>query len=349
MKKKRKEKIETKSHTQTKATLDDQKQHSEVNTTSTEATAPAPATSVNKPITGCDSAGSGHIQHGEVARCSCTKVPSFTKKRVASTEETAHSGHFKSGLRADVAKASSPRSAVNEYAIEDDPSDSPSASLVLSAPVYKEVNGQLEQQFSAEPVSERPTPDAPKPSSSPCSLIKTLVNLFAGRRKSDSKPDTNSRHARSSSVAVPMVTITDRADIKKAPRVQSECAPTPPLTPLSPPSPRRLTHRQVIPPVTRREGDAPSRRSGFRNLPPAPMHRTMGTGVMCEDTFKPTNVQRGFHVPSPAQASAAIEQRRNNSASTLLDRDGDVWACWHAKYATQESHPFSKPAAVGAV
>lgn len=269
------------------------------------------------------------------------RVPSFTKKRVASTEETAHSGNFKSEIRTKASSKAHDRPASDETAIFDDLYDSPDESLIIQAPIYRAVNGELEIQRPTKSVTEDPIADTPETSTSSSSFMKTLVTLFAGRRQSPPKPDKGKHHSRSQSVPTP-VKNTDHDDVEPPRRAQSEYTPTPPL---APPTPPRLTHAQVIPEVMRRVPNDPSRTLRFREIPSAPLHRTTGGAVVFEDVFTPNEVQRGFNAPSAAQAPAELEQRRNKSW-TMLDRNQDVWGRWHTKYEKREDHPFNYPAGV---
>jgi len=269
------------------------------------------------------------------------KVPSFTKKRVASTDETAHSGHFKSDIRAKASSKVHDHPASDESAIFDDLYDSPDESLIIQAPIYRVVNGGLEIQRPAKSVTKDPIPNAPETSTYSSSFMKTLVTLFAGRRQSPPKRDKGKHHSRSQSVPTP-IKKTDDDNVEPPRRAQSEYTPTPPL---APPTPPRLTHAQVIPEVMRPVAYDPSRFWNYREIPSAPLHKTTGGAVVYEDVFTPDEVQRGFHAPNAAQAPAGLEQRRNKSW-TMLDRDEDVWGRWHAKYEKREDHPFNYPAGV---
>ncbi|KAH4071071.1 hypothetical protein HBI49_023470 [Parastagonospora nodorum] len=317
MKKKRNHKAQVKVQKQTKVALADQKQVSSDNTAIIELpTRPA------CPI----------------------KVPSFAKKRVTSTEEIAHSGNFKSKIRAKASSNPHGRPASDDSAIFDDLYDSPPESLIIQAPIYREVDGRLEIQRPNKSVTEEPKTDTSETSASPSSFIKTLVTLFAGRRQSPPKSDNGKHHFRSQSVPTPVKNI-DHDNVENPRRAQSEYTPTPPL---APPTPPRLTHAQVIPAIMRRVANEPSHVRRPREIFTAPLHKTTGGAVVFEDVFTPTEVQRGFHVPSATQTPEELEQCRTKSSSTLLDRNEDVWGRWHAKYEKRETHPFNRPAAVPA-
>ncbi|EAT89081.1 hypothetical protein SNOG_03876 [Parastagonospora nodorum SN15] len=275
-----------------------------------------------------------------------SKVP-FIRPRSAShfTEEIAHSGNF---------KEQNPRkgqqqthTAVQPQTIPpsfDDLYDSPPESLIIQAPIYREVDGRLEIQRPNKSMTEEPKTDTSETSASPSSFIKTLVTLFAGRRQSPPKSDNGKHHFRSQSVPTPVKNI-DHDNVENPRRAQSEYTPTPPL---APPTPPRLTHAQVIPAIMRRVANEPSHVRRPREIFTAPLHKTTGGAVVFEDVFTPTEVQRGFHVPSATQTPEELEQCRTKSSSTLLDRNEDVWGRWHAKYEKRETHPFNHPAAVPA-
>jgi hypothetical protein len=265
----------------------------------------------------------------------------FSKKHVASTNEIAHNDHFQSELRATVASAGSPSTAC-ESGFEDSSSDSPFSSLVLTAPVYREVNGRLEEQSPAASANEQSRAHSPKDEPSFNWLTEALVNLFAGRRRSKSMSSTDKRHASSTSTTVPNTATTDQAEPSAHLYAQNTCARTPPPA-VSPPI---LTHRQVIPTVTRPQRKDPSRAPVYKNEPCAPENKYTGYGVTAEDIFTPVTIQRGFNAPSSTPAPDDLLNRRNQSTSNLLDREGDVWARWHTKYPTPESHPFIRSPSV---
>jgi hypothetical protein len=281
-------------------------------------------------------------------RTTSTKAPMpligmsiFSKKHVASTDEIAHNGRLQSELRATVTSAGSPWTAC-ESGSEDSSSDSPSASLVLTAPVYREVNGRLEEQSPAGSGNEQSRAQSPKDEPSFNWLTQVLVNLFAGRRRSKSIPSTNKRHGSSTSQIVLNAATTDQAEPSAHLYAQNKCARTPP----SAVSPPKLTHRQVIPTVTRPQRNDPSRAPVYKNEPCAPETRYTGYGVTAEDVFTPVTVQQGFKAPTSTPAPDALPNSRNQSTSNLLDREGDAWARWHIKYPTPESHPFVRSPSV---
>jgi hypothetical protein len=268
-------------------------------------------------------------------------ISNLSKKHVASKNEIAHNGHFQSELPTTVASAGSPPTAC-ESGFEDSSSDSPPTSLVLTVPVYSEVNGRFEEQSPAASVHEQSRAHSPKDEPSFNWLTEALVNLFAGRRRSKSISSTNKRHASSTSKTVPNTATRDHVEPSAHLYAQNECARTPPPATLLP----KLTHRQVIPTVTRPQRKDPLRAPVYKDEPCAPENRYTGYGVTAEDTFTPITVQRGFNAPSSTPAPDALPNRRNQSTSSLLDREGDVWARWHTKYPTPESHPFIRSPSV---
>jgi hypothetical protein len=263
------------------------------------------------------------------------EVPIFSKQHVVSTDEIAHSGYLQSEPRAAVASAGSPSTACAS-GTEEDSSDSPSASLILTAPVYREVDRRLEEQSPAASVTEQPQVHTPKDDSSFNWLTQVLVKLFAGRRRSKSMSSTNARHASYASTNISNTATTDQEEPNAHLYAEDGCAPTSASTVPSP----KLTHRQVIPTVTRPQRKDPSHAPIYKDEPCAPENRYTGYGVTAEDKFTPVTVQRGFNAPSSISALGALPNRRTQSASNLLDREGDVWARWHTKYPTPESHPF---------
>ncbi|KAG9196492.1 hypothetical protein G6011_01613 [Alternaria panax] len=71
----------------------------------------------------------------------------------------------------------------------------------------------------------------------------------------------------------------------------------------------------------------------------APYHHFIGRAVMKGDVDNARAVQRGFRVNSYL---TPLAQRRTNSDSSLLDRDGDVWAAWNELNITADAMPFTK-------
>lgn len=340
MKKKRKDEAKINAHKQTQLNTAAQKCCPDGITTSTNA--PVRLRQARKVATAGYETDSDSVLYEEDSGDVSKEVPSFSKQRVASMEEITHGGHFQSEIQAAVASVGSPSTACAP-AIEEDPSDSPSASLVLTAPVYREVNGRLEPQSSPAPVTEQPPPKTLKNNSSSNWLTQLLVKLFAGRRRSVFKSHISKRNASSTHSYVPSIATIDQQERNVHPyAAQIQCAPTPPPV-FSPP---KLTHRQVIPTVTRPEQKDPLRMPIYQDEPCAPENRYTGYGVTAEDKFTPVTVQRGFNAPCLPPVPDALASRRNQSASSLLDREGDVWARWHTKYPTPESHPFIRSSSV---
>jgi hypothetical protein len=215
-------------------------------------------------------------------------------------------------------------------------------SSLQQAPVEEAVVNQRQSQCHEEPDTEQASlpPVARKRSSSSTStsssLLQGLVNLFTGRiivnlfagRKRSSKFNNREPLKESRSDSSDTTSTNSHDGISWSPPSQPAHTPTPA-------SPPKLTHRQVIPPIHRPTAQDPSRRPGYKRVPPAPEHRFTGYGVMAEDVFTPATIQRGFDVPT----SPPLGHRRNRSAGNLLDRDGDVWARW---YDSKESGVFAR-------
>ncbi|KAF1845807.1 uncharacterized protein K460DRAFT_430723 [Cucurbitaria berberidis CBS 394.84] len=256
-------------------------------------------------------------------------VPPFSKQRIPSTDEIACSSPFKSELRAAI--TGSYVSAVEDNAtspphppIEQDATDSPTDSLVMQAPLFE----PTEQELQSESQVQAPQPIARERSSPSPSILQKIFNLFTGRKKAPeaqeykkhSKPNPTFRCTAQEPVLEP--------DERKT-------------TPEESRPPPRLTHAQTIPPVRVPGIEHLSHRPGYTEVLPAPEHRYTGFAAVAQDTFKPTVVQRGFEVGhgSPPQP---LQNRRNNSAGNLLDRNGDTWSNWHSKNPSPEKSPFAR-------
>jgi hypothetical protein len=284
-----------------------------------------------------DRPDTGATEHEDAPK---VDMPLFSKKRVESLEEIAHSGHLQSRLHAENKKMVNSHTA-NESADEIDYPDSPPASLLMEASAYMKRNAGIQQQCQREPETERFRPKAARKNSSsqPSSsspLFKSIANLFGGRKRSNKKKEALKR---SNSDLYECPTTHPHEGISWA-RAEPEHPPTPPTSPLEP----KLTHTQVIPAVWRPTRYDPWRRYGYKEILGAPAHWSQGTGVRDPDVFTPetvqrgfnvpnaapsTSIQRGFEVPTTTRPAAPRVPRREPSASRLLDRNSDPWARWY--------------------
>jgi hypothetical protein len=259
------------------------------------------------------------------------EVPTFTKKRVASAEEVANSSYMRSSLRAAV-DASHVPSAADESAIQEVESESPWASLLLETPVVDGV---------ATPVSSS-KPSGAQGTKSPAGWLRTIVSLFAGRKK-PARMDKGKQHHRASPSPTTPATERRPPRVETTQQTEPERPATPPTPPPSP-SPPRLTHRETIPSVQPPSAKDPAHRRGYRDEPCAPLNHYMGYSILAKDVFEPEHVVRGFEAPvSPVSSpESSLRYRRNQSDLSLFDRKDDKWMQWHMKHPTRESMPFSR-------
>lgn len=107
-----------------------------------------------------------------------------------------------------------------------------------------------------------------------------------------------------------------------------------------PPLPRLELSRVL--PETRRKKSRVIDRPGYAiKILQAPYHDFIGRAVLEEDADDARAVQCGFKVASNSHI-VPLAQRRNNSDSSLLDRDGDAWADWNKLNITADAMPFAK-------
>jgi hypothetical protein len=202
--------------------------------------------------------------------------------------------------------------------------------------VDRTVAGQLPALFREEPQTEQSRPQAARNSSSSSTsssspLLKSIVNLFAGRKRSN----------KTESVQSPTTYSHEGISWARAERAHP---PTPPPSPFQP----KLTIRQVVPAIWRPTAYDPWRHYGYKIIEGAPENRFQGTGVRHIDIYTPETVQRGFNVPTVAPpvtetiqrgfnvptsptptTTKPLVPRRKPLASRLLDRNGDPWARWY--------------------
>jgi hypothetical protein len=270
---------------------------------------------------------SGATAYEDSSGVAAQDIATFSRSRVLSKEELAHSGQFRSELRAGVATRSS-QSSESDSAIADDWPDSPSESLILQASQSMVDGGELLNEHQAVEMA-RPSPPVTDPKGSSQSLIQKLVTLFAGRKKTIKK-DENATHGKPNPVS-------SRVALHTLPARSRRPDPGPAQPPVVNSSLPRLTHRQVIPHVQRPRPN----RHVYRDILPAPEHIDTGRIVVAKDMFTPVTIQRGFNSPSSTTTPLPMH-RRNHSAGNLLDRDGDAWARWYSKHPTPQSNPFSR-------
>ncbi|KAF2031758.1 hypothetical protein EK21DRAFT_87791 [Setomelanomma holmii] len=256
----------------------------------------------------------------------------FSKSRVPSMVELASMGHLRRELGI-AANALDSDSTDDESAttIAVDWADSPSQSLILQAPVCVVRDGELREVHQPEIASSLCASLARTliPSST---FLQTLVNLFAGRKRVRKKEETTI-HPEAEPVSTDAPSNAEISQLEEPHQPIYEIVePSSPIKCLP-----RLTHRQVIPQIIHPDAD----RRAYKDISAAPAHKHFGRADLAEDIFTPSSIQRGFRTPSRTP-SPPLGHRRNHSTSRLLDRDRDVWACWHSKHSSPESSIFSR-------
>ncbi|KAF1830003.1 hypothetical protein BDW02DRAFT_573437 [Decorospora gaudefroyi] len=218
----------------------------------------------------------------------------------------------------------------------------PSDSLLMLAPLCVP---NLEDQCESLQEQEQPVPVVAAEEEvleQGCTLStwhQKLVNMFAGRKK---VPGPQANKKRNSSTASPKPS---RAEpVSPAVDSNEQHNPEETLPPATPPQPPRLTLRQVLPSDAAISAKHESVRPGYRQIRPAPMNAYTGYAVVTPDTFEPEIVQKGFAAcqKSPEPANNPLAWRRNNSASSLLDRDGNPWAVWNERNPEPNKMPFAR-------
>ncbi|KAF2134017.1 hypothetical protein P153DRAFT_409395 [Dothidotthia symphoricarpi CBS 119687] len=258
------------------------------------------------------------------------ETPLFSRKRVPSVEEICNS--VRSALHAEIVAADEndslssgddTESSGNQSEPDSYTNESPSASLLIQAPLYVPKRDRLE----AVPHTHRRANAAPRShSDSDDSFLQRIVTLFAGRKVS-----TKAASIKKCNIPSPIAQSPAPEQNEQTPYATPEQTRTPPPIP-------RLTHSQAIPAVCSPEVEHLSLYPDYTEILPAPEHPTTGYAVITDDIFIPTVVQRGFKVPK----TSPLEPRRKNSAADLLDRDGDVWAQWSSKSSSPETMPFAR-------
>lgn len=159
-----------------------------------------------------------------------------------------------------------------------------------------------------------------------------LVALFAGRKVSPATRSYQSKTTSSacSSVSDQLVPQPLKANSNLESNHAAPCR-----------QPPQLLLSQVIPRIHAARVDRTFRRTAYRQILPAPVNPFTGYAVVAEDEFTPAIVIHGFDMPrSPSPKSMSRSQ--NNSAASLLDRDGDTWAMWNQRNTTASDMPFAR-------
>ncbi|KAF1942702.1 hypothetical protein EJ02DRAFT_344731 [Clathrospora elynae] len=272
--------------------------------------------------------------------------PVFERERVFSAVEKQLSGAFNSELRATV-RASNVSAVMNSSddcaCVTDDESD-PSDSLLGLAPLYVPYSDE-----HAMALQSQPSPTAGEEHIISSTWVQKLVTLFGGRRKTPSVQTNKNRRD-----AGPTPRQSPKHSPKHSPKPSSNChepvfqsskdsARTAPEQSIPPPRRQlpRLTLPQVIPPIRVTTSEHLSHRLGYFEIRPAPHHQYTGYGFVSQDIFEPAAILRGFVVPRSPQP-VPLAQRRNNSASNLIDRDGDAWAVWSERNPGPGDMPFAR-------
>ncbi|CAN9418329.1 unnamed protein product [Alternaria alternata] len=299
---------------------------------------------------------------------------SFLKKRILTTDDQESDGAFKSGLRTalilcriplvtenpDIAGGDAdeydhePSGASNDgHSAEPKDSCVPSVSVILDAPESvtdenDEPPSSLLMQaplwawpaewFPADSIPAAPATTtvtaAPTPNSGPVVVKSTaapslgpwhqwFVRLFAGRKSN--KPDSPPQSTPEQPISI--ISWTRERSSSKADVV------LPPLP--------RLELPRVIPETRRKKNRIIDRPGYAMDILQAPYHDFIGRAVLEGDADDARAVQCGFKVASNSHI-VPLAQRRNNSDTSLLDRDGDAWADWNKLNITADAMPFAK-------
>ncbi|RAR00384.1 hypothetical protein DDE82_007386 [Stemphylium lycopersici] len=266
----------------------------------------------------------------------------FSKRRVSTREEEEISGAFKSQLSsAEVMSTASYRPNSSDRPDNCpsliDTNSEPSDSLLMQAPLYMPNLEEYEWATQNEP---KPAVEETKTDHSPKSWQDWIVNLFAGRRPSSSNRSNKSTTSSTATSFVIVEPVTPPPETAVEEEEDSTHSTTRPY------QLKRLPLPEVIPTVRTATADNPTQRPNYRDIPPALMNPYIGYAVVAEDAFTPAIISRGFAAPaSNPPTLRPLSQRRNNSANSLLDRHGDVWALWSEKTVAPDGLPFARPQA----
>ncbi|CAG5175320.1 uncharacterized protein ALTATR162_LOCUS8047 [Alternaria atra] len=209
---------------------------------------------------------------------------------------------------------------------------SSSAATVTTADLYP---AAAVTTVNLTPVTATPTansaPEVVQGTTAPSlgSWHQWIVNLFAGCKSGQ----TETKKSSSSPQSAPEQPVSVISWVRE----RSDSGPK--IVP--PPLPRLELPKVLIETRNKKNTitDGPGREVAIY---PPPYNDFIGRAVMSGDADNATALQRGFRVASNPHL-APLAQRRNNSDSSLLDRNGDTWAEWNKLNITADAMPFKTP------
>ncbi|KAH9860674.1 hypothetical protein J1614_012006 [Plenodomus biglobosus] len=270
---------------------------------------------------------------------------SITKQSVSTIEEQNCKGRLTSSLGAAiVASRPSPSTLQSFPPIEDDEDEDPSPSLIIETPVDFP-QGEARQEVQSSRMQAQLKRALPKPDikPSPRTYLQTVVELFAGRKKTAWITPAKDLGENEPIYDESRLGVESEDEAQAASDRSSYTSAEP-----------RLTLAEVIPDGRpRKSGLFPPPSKYLEILPPKREHRLTGYAVIQPDKFTPEQVQRGFkttHKEASITPSVTVTvsplayraHKQGNSAANLLDRDTKTWASWHSKNPVSGKMPFAK-------